>query len=38
MFFAPMTYGARYRCKESGHQWIEDPAGVAGFAIALFCL
>jgi hypothetical protein len=38
MFFAPMTYGARYRCKESGHQLIEDPAGVAGFAIALFCL
>jgi hypothetical protein len=38
MLSALMTYGARYRGEESRHQLIEDPAGVAAFAIALFGL
>lgn len=38
IFRASMTDRARQRGKESDDQLVEDPAGVAQFSIALFCL
>jgi hypothetical protein len=35
---ASVTDGARYCREESDHQLIEDPAGMAQFPVALFCL